>query len=244
MITDNLFEEILLEPATKSANTLHIVSGYASATMAYKHLERLKEYGKGVRIELIVGMAVRDGISVKDHEGFQELTSGQYRCLFSCRYVVYSPAVHSKSFAWYRDNEPAIAFTGSANYTQSAFGSHRREAMIRHDAEDARNYFDLIQQNTIECSDPRVGSLIALHKEPAFSLKRAEGADEVDEEDDARKTADELKRLPHRKVSLLDNQGTLPGRSGLNWGQRPEESREPNQAYIRLPIRLANTISY
>jgi hypothetical protein len=33
---------------------------------------------------------------------------------------------------------------------------------------------------------------------------------------------------------LLGNEGELPQRSGLNWGQRPEEHREPNQAYIRL----------
>ena len=45
------------------------------------------------------------------------------------------------------------------------------------------------------------------------------------------------------RVSLLDfrNGTTLPSRSGLNWGQRPEEHREPNQAYIHLPSPVYKT---
>jgi hypothetical protein len=39
------------------------------------------------------------------------------------------------------------------------------------------------------------------------------------------------------RISLLDRNGILPGRSGLNWGQRP--GREPNQAYIRIPLPIA-----
>ena len=37
------------------------------------------------------------------------------------------------------------------------------------------------------------------------------------------------------KISLLARDGTLPARSGLNWGQRPELNRDPDQAY--LPLR-------
>ena len=37
--------------------------------------------------------------------------------------------------------------------------------------------------------------------------------------------------------SLLDRSGKVPARSGLNWGQRPELHREPDQAY--LPVRGA-----
>ena len=39
------------------------------------------------------------------------------------------------------------------------------------------------------------------------------------------------------RISLLDRNGILPGRSGLNWGQRP--GREPNQAYIRIPLTIS-----
>ncbi|OGR47579.1 MAG: hypothetical protein A2021_00220 [Elusimicrobia bacterium GWF2_52_66] len=47
--------------------------------------------------------------------------------------------------------------------------------------------------------------------------------------------------VPFVKVPLLAKDGTLPERSGLNWGQRPEERRQPDQAYIRLPAEIYKT---
>lgn len=37
--------------------------------------------------------------------------------------------------------------------------------------------------------------------------------------------------------TLLDEHGNLPQRSGLNWGQRAEYNREPNQAYIKYSAK-------
>ncbi len=241
MITQGLFEKILVDPVEQGADVLYIVSGYASATMAYRHLQRLKAFKTDIKIELIVGMAVQDGISAKDHNGFQELVSGPYRDLFTCRYVVHRPPVHSKTFTWYSDRTPKIAFTGSANYTQMAFSTSQREAMVEHDAEYSRDYFDLIKQDTIDCSDLQVNTPITIHSEPEYSIKRNEDRQEHSETGDEPELTENLSRLPHEKVSLLDRRGRLPGRSGLNWGQRPEEGREPNQAYIRLPVSLAET---
>jgi hypothetical protein len=50
-----------------------------------------------------------------------------------------------------------------------------------------------------------------------------------------------LSILPHVNISFLDKDGNLPQRSGLNWGQRPEYNREPNQAYIRIPQNISQT---
>ena len=236
MITEDLFEKVLIEPVRRSADTLYIVSGYATGTMVYKHLERLKEFGKGVRIELIVGMTGLDGISKKDHDGFLSLVSGSYRDVFTCRYVAYGPAVHSKTFTWYSENIPKVAFTGSANYTQSAFGASRREAVTEDDAESLRDYFDLIRQDTIDCVDPRVSTLITIHNEPGYSIKMAEESEELEE---SLAIPSGLAQLPHVNVSFLDRMGGLPRRSGLNWGQR--QGRNRNQAYIRLPARIYNT---
>ena len=36
------------------------------------------------------------------------------------------------------------------------------------------------------------------------------------------------------RISFLDRRGNLPPRSGLNWGQRPDQNREPNQAYLSI----------
>ena len=50
-----------------------------------------------------------------------------------------------------------------------------------------------------------------------------------------------LQGRPHVRISLLDNQGRLPKRSGLNWGQRPEYNRNPDEAYIRVPKRVEDS---
>ncbi len=233
MLTERLFDTVLIDPVKQSADTLYIVSGYASATMVYKHLHSLAKYKKDIKIELIVGMVVRDGISAKDHESFQGLVSDKDKGLISCRYVAYGPAVHSKTFAWYSNDNPKVAFTGSANYTQSAFSNSRMEAMIEHDADLSRDYFDLIRQNTVDCTDSQVSQRIAIHDEPGYSMKMAEEVGETGETERLF-ALEALMKLPNRRVSLLSRNGLLPKRSGLNWGQRPEAGREPNQAYIRL----------
>ena len=239
MLTENLFDSVLLSPVRQRADTLYIVSGYASATMAHRHFRELQRFRRPVKVELIVGMTVQDGLSAKDHQGFRDLVSDT----FSCRYVAYNQPVHTKTFAWYAEEKPRVGFSGSANYTQSAFSGARREAMTEHDAEESRDYFDLIRQDTVDCRDPQVANLIAIHAEPEHSIRQANEDDrgtEEDAESDAR-VAGQLERLQHRKISFLDRYGDLPQRSGLNWGQRPDEGREPNQAYIRVPSAVYNT---
>ena len=240
MLTENLFEKVLIEPYEQRA-VLYIISGYASATMASRHFKRLIGNKRrtsfirrrGVRIELIVGMAVQDGVSKQDHEGFQELTRA-YNDLFICRYVTYEIPVHSKAFAWYdSDGSPIIGFVGSANYTQSAFSSNRREVITEDNADAIRSYFELVKQNTIDCLDPQVNDIINI-----YAGRRR---DEVSLEEDTSEISNNFDGLPHIKISFLDRQGDLPQRSGLNWGQRREQRREPNQAYIRLPATVYQT---
>ena len=241
MLTQNLFERVLLEPANQSANTLYIVSGYASATMVSRHFTQLIKNKKRVRVELIVGMAIHDGISKKDHTGFQELSS-QYKDLFICRYVAHRPPIHSKVYAWYSYNTPKVGFTGSANYTQSGFSRSRREAMIEHDARQARRYFDSIQRDTVDCQNPQVDDLITIYDAPRYSREMASKNRVLFTGDETTtRVEDNLGHLFPKTVSFLDNQGRLPQRSGLNWGQRPDQKREPNQAYIRVPAIIYNT---
>ena len=40
-------------------------------------------------------------------------------------------------------------------------------------------------------------------------------------------------------LSLITRRGIVAERSGLNWGQRPEERRNPNQAYLRISSEIA-----
>lgn len=235
MLADDLFNKVLIEPFDPDA-TLFIVSGYASAAMASRHFSELIADGrkrsgfirnKSVRVNLIVGMAGRDGVSKHDHQGFQELVQA-YDGMFACRYVIYGPPVHCKAFAWHDgDNAPITGFVGSANYTQSAFSPSRREVMVEHDAQAIRSYYRLVMQDTIDCMDPNVATRVDL-----YDGRR----DEAELEKGASATLEDKANLQRETVSFLDNKGELPRRSGLNWGQRLK--REPNQAYIRVPVEI------
>ena len=47
MLSNNLFDEILIQPARNGANKLYVVSGYATAAMAFHHMETVKETNHG-----------------------------------------------------------------------------------------------------------------------------------------------------------------------------------------------------
>ena len=239
MLTENLFETVLVAPAMQSANVLYVVSGYATATMVTRHFQRLKTITprKVVKVELIVGMTVQSGISGKAHRGFQGLAYGPYKDLFHCRYINQGPPVHTKTYSWFKGILPYTGFCGSANYTQQAFASSRREAMVEHSAEEGRDYYDSILQDSVDCLHPDIEKLITVHDEPGYSLRLF--TDEP-EESDISPLGASIDGLPKVTIDLL-SRGALPQRSGLNWGQRPEQHREPNQAYIRVPIETARS---
>ena len=94
MITTNLFNEVLINPLSKGADKLLIVSGYATSAMAFHHLEEIKQINNSVEIELIVGMSIQDGLSLTNHKGFQKLSNDLAN--FQCSYLAKRPPVHSK----------------------------------------------------------------------------------------------------------------------------------------------------
>jgi hypothetical protein len=218
MITDNLFAEILLRPAQEGSTELLIVSGYAGATLAYRHLEEDVIARNNVRVKLVVGMAAKDGILSTDHQGFRRLEIGG---LFECHYRINQPAVHSKVYIWMADGEPVQAFVGSANYSQQGFGliGRQQEAMAEADARRAFDYFENVRQGAMEIGHDDIAMHVRFHNEgqqananndcilvPLYSLR----TDEVQES------------------------------AGLNWGyrQQPGYNRNLNEAYIQIGAQL------
>lgn len=154
---------------------------------------------------------------------------------FKCSYLVKSPAVHSKVYVWSDGENLITAFAGSANYTQSAFKGGLREYMVECDPNTGFAYFRNLISETIYCEHPDAEQEIIIYNDKLS--ERIQNRRRVNEELSTISTESELaiEGLPHVHVSLLDRNGNLPPRSGLNWGQRPEYHRDPNQAYIRLP---------
>lgn len=239
MITNNLFNEVLMKPIEAGADKLCIVSGYATSAMADRHMKRIIESGRPVSVELIVGMSAFDGISLTNHKGFQKLTTEDYPKLFQCSYIYRPPNVHSKVYVWLKNNEPFQAFAGSANYTQIAFDV-QREILVPCDPAAGYDYYESLTPETIYCNHNEAELLVQIYNDKAI-LRRRE-TQKTPDENEVMQTAsgpEVIGSLPRRCLSFLANDGTLPQTSGLNWGQR--KGREPNQAYIKIPASVYNT---
>ena len=121
LLSEDLFSHILLEPVKSGADELRIISGYATAAMADRHINKIKEIKPNIKIKLIIGMCPIDGISLTNHEGFKHLVNNEFPGELECSYLCKMPAVHSKIYVWTQATEPLLSFVGSANYTQMAF---------------------------------------------------------------------------------------------------------------------------
>ena len=240
MIRDELFDEVLLAPTNEGANKLYIVSGYATAAMAFHHLDFLAKEKKNIKIALLIGMCPIDGLSLSNHRAFRQLVELDYPDNFECSYVIKPPAVHSKIYAWYKNEEPLYGYAGSANYTQTAFLKTQREVITRCNADAAFIYYNDLLRDTIYCTHPDADSFVQIYNDKFYPKKHPLQKIKIKEEEKVVFDED-VTGLPFVTVSLLDRSGNLPQRSGLNWGQRPDDHREPNQAYIRLTADIYKT---
>jgi len=232
MYYSNLRDLSLIDPIRQGADSLKIVSGYATHTMASWHIKELATQGYSpIAITLIVGMCQFDGISQSVHDGFKNLVrrnNTPSQSNLTCQYVTEGAPIHSKLYLWEKGGSPFCAFMGSANYTQAAFSTMRRELLDECDAVAALEYFNLVEPSTIYCSHAEIEDKIRIL--PTHPILEAEDAPIVSVRGSG------IQRLT---LSLLARGGEIGARSGLNWGQR--DGREPNQAYIPLPADAARS---
>ncbi|MBX7155399.1 MAG: NgoFVII family restriction endonuclease [Bacteriodetes bacterium] len=233
IITNNLFDKVLVEPLQQNANRLYIVSGYATALMATRHIQYVKANytNREFSIKLIVGMCPQDGIEFRNHYSFNQLQSRMFDVDFECRYLAKRPPVHSKIYAWFNNDIPIVGFVGSANYTQNAFSKSMREIVGHANPTDCFDYYKSIEGDTIMCNDSEVTSYIEIYRNESTLKKSTES-----------ETATTFKTTGLNKVTLtlLDSKtNDTPKKSGLNWGQRGH--REPNQAYINIPAEIGRS---
>ncbi len=228
MYSDDLFNNILCTPVTKGADHLHVVSGYATAAMAFHHINHINKQGHDIKVNLIVGMCPNDGLSISNHNGFIKLVEDDFAGRFECSYVMSPPAVHSKVYIWTKDEKPIFGFAGSANYTQNAFRSRQREAMAACDPTVAYEYYQHLLSDTIYCTHNDTEDIIQLYKEN-FTRKKKQITEQEDVENQ------NVQGLEHVKVTFINRFGKISEGSGLNWGLRGGKGgREPSQAYIPL----------
>ena len=220
MLTEDLFRQVLIAPALQSNHCrLQIVSGFATANMADRHMDHLSKLNTKASIELIVGMTVQSGIEKAQHKALCKLANeGAYGLNFSCRYVVKRNPVHAKTYLWLNEQKiPIMAFSGSANYTLTAFSRSQVENMVDTDCLPVENFYKAVFQDTIDCLDETVPEKLMLTE--------------------TRQTGD-ISEDTITLSLLVEKTGETHIRSGLNWGQRP--GRDKNQAYIPIPATVTH----
>ncbi len=223
--------EVLFEPLYNEADELYILSAYATPNMLSWYIKNIyHKTSNPIKINLIVGMVPFDNLSVSVHEGFIGLMASELpheiRSL-KCSYVIDKPAEHANLYIWHKSGQPLAAFTGSANFVQSSFiGRRRNELMYACDPKEAMLYYESVVPRTVYCNHAEIGEYIILR--PTHPI--------LDLECNLLK---EINDLDSVTLSLVTKSGETGARSGLNWGQR--RGREPNQAYIPLPSKIAKS---
>ncbi|MGC7872093.1 restriction endonuclease PLD domain-containing protein [Desulfosporosinus sp. SYSU MS00001] len=232
MFTNNIAQRILFAPSLQGADTLLILSGYATPSMASWLIKSYQEQNiSSVNISLLIGMVPFDGLSIPIHEGFKELHGKAYPNTagrFTCSYVCENPPVHANLYIWLKGETPMLAYTGSADFIQNAFVSSRKEIMECIDPEEAFKFYEEVETNSIYCNHAEVEDNIVLR--PTHQILDAEN-----------KPITTLagEGIISATLSLLTKRGEVGAKSGLNWGQRKDRNR--NQAYIHLPAKIART---
>ena len=235
---EDLREKILLEPVSNGADKLRIISGYSAHTMVSWHISEIeKRFERPVRIDLTVGMCIRDMLFRPIHEGFKSIMKNrcsERKSEFICKYIVEGSPVHTKLYLWEKDGKPFCAFTGSANYTQPAFFGRHREMMTECNPEDAEKYLDELEADSMYCTHADIEDRIIITERPKRLIRY--------EADNEKISPVSVQGLGVESVTLsliVNRTGETAVHSGLNWGQR--RGREPNQAYISIPMKIARS---
>jgi hypothetical protein len=235
LLTQSLFEQVLLDPAESGASELFIVTGYASPTIVTKHLEDLKNrFSSSFSVDVLVGMTGEEGLPQNTALGFRSIPRQSSGSKFSCAYTLPGKSIHSKVYVWCNSDGPHKAWVGSANYTAQGFGifGHslkRSEVLTEVEPVEAFEYFLESATNSIDYLHPDLSKYLV-----------------ITEDTKPDKTFhDALPAGSFNSVALPLVQTTKqPGEvhnagAGLNWGQR--KGRDPDQSYIPIPSTIGRS---
>jgi len=227
----------MLNPYLENGHTdLTIITGYSNPAMVDRHISNIRDirdiHSDNINIKLLIGM----GVGRRDKNAYLRLEQ-RFGELFQCYLMPRTQKVHSKLYKFENLNNGIEIFLGSANYSQNGLINASQKELL-YKINDSNNnqintyiadaFLQAIPIGEIDDSQlihtPSVG---VAHDDVEVDLRNGGFIEIVSENG-----------LIGLRLSLLTRNGSLPQRSGLNWGQRPEQNREPNQAYIRVPAQV------
>ncbi|MFE4241820.1 restriction endonuclease PLD domain-containing protein [Peribacillus butanolivorans] len=226
-LTSKLFEAIFERPYYNiGLRKLQIITGYASSSFLHHILGKFPE----IQIELIIGMAKKDGINFWDHQEYIRLTSETNRV--KVYYLDSIPGNHSKIYYWKDETlfSSGATFVGSANFSWNGFRD-QNELMVQTNYASPEEVFTV--GPLIECTE-NIDRKIKLHTVRA-TIRTLKAPNE--EFTGAVFLNKQFTMLPYVDLPLYDERtNSVQQIAGLNWGQRL--GREPNQAYIKVPTQF------
>lgn len=227
LLLTNFEQHVIKLPYEEQYGDLKILSGYASAA----YLQKIVDTYPRIRLELIIGMAKKDGIPKGDHALFKEIAT-----TYSNVHIYYqtsSVPTHRKVYVWTSHGIVQAGFVGSANFSFAGFEQHN-EQLVTYNYDDLLHAFHNI--NYKSCLDEDIEDFIRfvdVLPPPLTSL--------IAEQATAVMPVEDFTQYPSVTLSLLQRGGqAIHKTAGLNWGQR--EGRNPNQAYLPVmkSIHIAN----
>lgn len=207
----DLENTVLHSEIAKSSNKLFVISGYVGAEL----IKTLRSFPPSTQFEVIYGMYGSDNISEPLHKKLVEL----HNALPNVNISYSTVPVHSKIYCWFCNDEVKGGLIGSANFTINGLRKDFKETLcdiVQDSMDEYYEYFMYVRNHSIPCTDTRV----TLRKHKHVSTKA------------------DTKEQPYLsdgicRVSLLDNDGKIPLKSGLNWGCSKGHVAK-GDAYIRI----------
>ena len=195
---------------TTSSNNIVIVSGY----VGYQTIKMLCEQCCDVRITVVYGMYGSERISQPLHLALMEVQR-QYSNIT----ILYSTIpVHSKIYTWNCDAKIEKALVGSANFSISGMMNDYKEVLsdVEQDTYSTlKEYCDYVLSKAISCNDAEV---------KFQKVFKASGHS---------KLVQPLLAKNVCRATLLDRNGMVSKKSGLNWELSNGHVSE-GDAYIRI----------
>lgn len=226
-LLNNFEDHVIRSQYNQGYRKLKVLSGYVSPL----YVEHIIQTYKELELEVIVGMTSKDGLAVWNHLMFVEIAN-KYSERLKIHYHIQGIGNHRKVYLW--EQEGLILqekiFIGSANFSYYGF-EKQSEVLVESNAPNVDELFDNL--NLIECRREEVATSINLFDETSYQTPVVNIliSDDIVGSEQNRITA-----------KFVNEQGLVPSKSGLNWGQRP--GRNPNQAYIPIKKSVHDTNPY
>ena len=189
-------------PSSLGIDNFVVLSGY----VGIEPIRKLANLPSGVHATVIYGMYGNDNISAPLHKALVELQNK----LPNIEILYSTIPVHSKVYFWREGENIANALVGSANFSVSGLRNDYKEILTDMEVSsfsDFNTYYEYVRERCIPCTDVNIKPK-KISKAPKSSIH-----------------LQPLLAQGVCRASLLDQNGNVAKKSGLNWALTASRSK-------------------